>query len=73
MLERASEHIVIRRQPDAAGLLFAMPAFAWLLAAKGRMERAIEILAFARAHPACPHGWWARLHLLQKLGKLICL
>lgn len=67
MLERASEHIVVRRQPDAAGLLFAMPAFAWLLAAKGRMERAIEILAFARAHPACPHGWWARLHLLQKL------
>ncbi len=67
LLERMSDLIVVRRRPNAAGLLFSIPAFAWLLTANGRLERAVEILALARAHPACPHGWWAHLHLLQKL------
>ncbi len=66
-LKQLKVSVQVREHPDAAILLFYVPAFAWLISASGRSERAVEILALARAHPACPQGWWQHLHLLQIL------
>jgi predicted ATPase len=48
-------------------LLQYMPIVASLLADQGEFSRAAALLAMGRTHPACPHGWWEIMVLLQEL------
>lgn len=44
-----------------------MPVAASLLADEGQHARAAALMAMARAHPGCPHGWWEIMVLVQGL------
>ena len=48
-------------------LLWCFPAVAAVLANAGQNERAIELMALADAHPACPRGWWGQDLFVQQL------
>lgn len=48
-------------------LLQYIPVVASLLADQGEFSRAVALLAMARAHPACPQGWWEIMVLVQEL------
>ena len=50
------------------GFFFQMlPAAAFILAEKGEVVRAASLMALGWGHPACPHGWWKIMDLVQKL------
>jgi hypothetical protein len=48
-------------------LLQFIPVAASLLADKGQNARAVALMVMARTHPACPHGWWEIMALVQEL------
>ena len=49
-------------------LIWCLPTVAACLMVAKRVERAVEILAMAEVHPACPHGWWSHWSLTQRLS-----
>jgi predicted ATPase/DNA-binding SARP family transcriptional activator len=69
VLERMTLSILVRRMPAAPGLLFYVPAVAWLLVDRGEPAAAAELMALARRHPASPERWWSRLEPLQMLDR----
>ena len=48
-------------------ILRDIPPIAFILAERGDFSRAVALLAMGWAHPACPHGWWKVMVLLQEL------
>ncbi|MEM7113168.1 MAG: protein kinase [Chloroflexota bacterium] len=48
-------------------LLWCFPAAVAVLANAGQNERAVELMALADNHPACPHGWWGQDLFVQQL------
>jgi tetratricopeptide (TPR) repeat protein len=69
LLARMAQFIKVRRMPAAPGLLFYVPAAAWLLVDRRQPAAAAELMALARKHPASPDGWWSRLALLHALDR----
>ena len=53
--------------PNIPLLLSLLPVVAYLLTEAGQPERAVAVLTMGQAHPACPHGWWKTLVLIQML------
>jgi predicted ATPase len=62
---RAWSTLITRRWPSI--LLQFIPVVASILADQGELFRAAALMTMARAHPACPRGWWEIMVLVQEL------
>jgi hypothetical protein len=56
---------ITKRWP--ALLLQYLPIVCDFLARRGEPARAAALMAMARAHPACPRGWWEVMALVREL------